>query len=289
MRSVKRIMHAETLDMDGVVVKQALPTIRIEQIDPFLLLHHLTLSFPGDSHQKLEGIGPHPHRGFSPVTFIFQGSVHHRDSRGNNQVIEAGGVQWLDAGMGIIHSERPSRQLSEEGGLQEMIQVWINTKKSHKMNQPVYQPFQSDQIPTLSADQGDGNLSLVTGELNGKKGPVKSPLDLVAVMGNFKSRASSKVYIPQNMNALVYLLGGEMRIEGHGLVEQLNLVYFNNDSDHIQLKATQNSRFLLLAGVPINEPLAQHGPYVMNNQTEILEAMRDYQMGKMGILIEEFE
>lgn len=289
MRTVKRIMFAQDLDMGGTPVKQSLPTNQIEQIDPFLLLHHLHYNFEGGSQQKIEGIGPHPHRGFSPVTFIFKGDVHHRDSRGNSAVIHDGGVQWMDAGMGIVHSERPSKQLAEKGGEQEIIQVWINTPQISKMDQPRYQPFQYDELPHLPSDQGEGKLTLVAGTLNQVTGPVKSNTNILAVMGSFKAEASSSFNIPDNMNALIYLLDGEVKIDGYGLIEGLNLIYFNREKGNIKLTAKKDVRFLLLAGEPINEPLAQQGPFVMNNETEILKAMRDYQMGKMGILIEEFD
>lgn len=289
MRTVKRIMFAEDIDMGGVPVKQPLPTQQIEQINPFLLVHHLKVSYEGHSYQKAEGIGPHPHRGFSPVSFIFQGSTHHRDSRGNDRVIEAGGVQWMDAGMGIIHSERPSKLIAEQGGTQEIIQVWINTPKQYKMDQPAYQPFQADELPKISVSEGHGYLSLISGPIGNSMGPVKSKVTVLTAMGNVKNGASTTIPIAKEMNACLYLLDGELSVEGHGLVEGMNLIYFNNDGDHIKIKATKDTRFCLLAGIPIDEPLARHGPYVMNNETEILEAMRDYQMGKMGILIEEFD
>ena len=126
-RTVSRILYAQPVDMGGLPIRQPLPTQRVEQIDPFLLLHHADVKVPTHLEPDHAGVGPHPHRGFSPVTFIFKGGVHHRDSRGNDSVIYAGGAQWMNAGMGVIHSERPPHDIHEIGGKQEIIQLWINT------------------------------------------------------------------------------------------------------------------------------------------------------------------
>ena len=122
--------------MGGIPVLQPLPTTSVERIDPFLLLHHHAGMVEPGNHPRMVGVGPHPHRGFSPVTFIFKGDVHHRDSRGNSSIVKAGGVQWMNAGMGIIHSERPSKEFAEKGGEQEIIQLWINTPAAQKMKEP---------------------------------------------------------------------------------------------------------------------------------------------------------
>ena len=143
-KKVKYQLPAVEIDMGGIPVKQALPTIRIEQVDPFLLLHHGKFTFTELAPALHQGVGPHPHRGFSPVTFVVDGEVHHRDSRGNSQIAHKGDVQWLNAGAGIIHSERPSQELSDRNGTQEIIQLWINTPAANKMKQPFYQYLPSD-------------------------------------------------------------------------------------------------------------------------------------------------
>jgi redox-sensitive bicupin YhaK (pirin superfamily) len=126
-RSVSAALYAEPYDMGGFPIEQPFPTSRIEQIDPFILLHHADVKVPTHIPPKKAGVGPHPHKGFSPVTFIFKGAVHHRDSRDNNSIIHEGGVQWMNAGRGIIHSERPPENIMELGGRQEIIQMWVNT------------------------------------------------------------------------------------------------------------------------------------------------------------------
>ncbi len=280
---VKQILYAHMVDMGGIPVRQPLPTNSIEQIDPFLLLHHHIGNFKENTDPKNVGVGPHPHRGFSPVTFIYQGDVHHRDSRNNSSVVKAGGVQWMNAGMGIIHSERPSKELTKNGGTQEIIQLWINTPQSGKMDQPEYQAFQKEDLPKLSDE-----LSVVAGKQGETSGPAKSEMPIVALMGVVSSGEKIALEAPFE-HSMLYLLNESVRIKDHGLVEQHNLVVFEKGTNEVELEASTDVKILFLSADPLNEPLATYGPFVMNNQTEIMEAMRDYQMGKMGVLIEEFE
>ncbi|MEP1096107.1 MAG: pirin family protein [Cyclobacteriaceae bacterium] len=280
---VKQTLYAHMVDMGGIPVRQPLPTANIEQIDPFLLLHHHIGKFKENTDSKDVGVGPHPHRGFSPVTFIYQGDVHHRDSRNNSSVVKAGGVQWMNAGMGIIHSERPSSELTSMGGTQEIIQLWINTPQSGKMNQPEYQAFQNEDLPKLSEQ-----LSVVAGKQDKISGPAKSEMPIAAVMGTIKAGEKITLNSPYQ-HSMLYILNNAVRLEGHGLVEQHNLVVLEEDTNKISLEAETNTKVLFLSADPLNEPLATYGPFVMNSQSEIMEAMRDYQMGKMGVLIEEFE
>lgn len=288
MKKVKQILYGQLVNMGGLPVRQPLPTQKVEQLDPFLLLHHARLLVKPDSDFRNAGVGPHPHRGFSPVTFVFEGSVHHRDSRGNSVVVHEGGVQWINAGMGIIHSERPSQALAIKGGHQEIIQLWVNTPAVHKMDQPYYLAVQKDDMPHFSPNKGNGYLQLVSGEMMGNKGKVESPLPLLSIMGNLKAGAEHTFKVPDGHNTVLYLLDGELSIKDHGIIDHYYLVAFENEGSEIQISAKKDTRLLLLSGEPINEPLATHGPFVMNNQTQIMEAMRDYQMGKMGILVEEF-
>ena len=270
------------VDMGGIPVRQPLPTANIEQIDPFLLLHHHIGHFSENTDAKNVGVGPHPHRGFSPVTFIYEGDVHHRDSRNNSSVVKAGGVQWMNAGMGIIHSERPSGDLTKTGGTQEIIQLWINTPQVAKMNQPEYQAFQKEDLPKVSAQ-----LSVVAGEQGDLNGPAKTEMPITAVMGALSPNQKVNLATPFE-HSFLYVLNNQVSISGHGLVEAHNMVVFEADTEHVEIVAPRETKILLLSADPLDEPLATYGPFVMNSQTEIMEAMRDYQMGKMGVLIEEF-
>lgn len=273
--------------MGGMPIRQPLPTHAVEQIDPFLLLHHANIKAPAHVKPEHAGVGPHPHRGFSPVTFIFQGGVHHRDSRGHNSTVYAGGAQWMNAGMGIIHSERPPDDIHEIGGRQEIIQLWINTPAQHKMDVPTYFPVKAEDVPWTTSEDGKVTVNVFSGELLGIKGPV--PLQAIVNSATLVFQQGGKISIPLpvNHNAIIYLLDGQLKVDGFGLVDELHLVHFKNDGERITIEATQNTRVLLLSGLPLDQEVVSHGPFVMNTQTQILEAMRDYQMGKMGVLIEE--
>jgi len=286
-RTVARLLYAHPVDMGGFPVRQPLPTSQVQQIDPFLLLHHADVIAPAHIKPDHAGIGPHPHRGFSPVTFVFKGGVHHRDSRGNDSTIYAGGVQWMNAGMGIIHSERPPHDIHQLGGRQEIIQLWINTPAKHKMDQPMYFPVAAGEVPAIKSQDGLVTGRVFAGEVLGTRGPVPSQTMVNAATLEFTAGGSITIPLPVTHNAFIYLLDGKLSVESFGLAEGLHLVHFENNGEVITLTAKENTRVLLLSGEPLNEKVVSYGPFVMNTQTEILEAMRDYQMGKMGVLIED--
>ncbi|PVY39454.1 pirin family protein [Pontibacter virosus] len=285
-RSVARLLFAEETDMGGLPLRQPLPTSQVEQHDPFLLLHHLTTTILQSDYPYKLGVDPHPHRGFSPVTFVYQGGVHHRDSRGNDSVVWAGGTQWMDAGRGIVHSERPPREMQEQGGVQEIVQLWVNTPRALKMEQPAYFALQAENTPTISEDEGRVHIAVVAGEYKGTSGLVKTPGPVMALRLTLQAGGHCTIPIPHDHNAMLYLLDGEVVLEGYGLIEGVYLALLDRDGDVCTITARQVTRLLLLSGKPLDEPLAMHGPFVMNTQTEVMQAMRDYQMGKMGILFE---
>lgn len=286
-RSVSRLLYAHPVDMGGFPVRQPLPTQQVDQLDPFLLLHHANIKVPTHVDTRHGGVGPHPHRGFSPVTFIFQGGVHHRDSRGNNSVVYAGGAQWMNAGMGMIHSERPPHDIHELGGRQEIIQLWINTPAKHKMDQPTYFPIAAEEVPIFKSDDAKVTAKVFSGNLLGLKGTIPSQVEVNAATLEVEAGGKLVIPVPADHNLMLYLLDGKLRVEGFGMVEALHLIHFKQDGEGILIEGLEKSKALLLSGKPINEPVVSHGPFVMNTQTQIMEAMRDYQMGKMGILIEE--
>ncbi len=281
------MLYADKVDMGGFPVRQPLPTQQVNQIDPFLLLHHADVKAPSHIEPDHAGIGPHPHRGFSPVTFIFKGGVHHRDSRGNNSTIYAGGAQWMNAGMGILHSERPPHDIHEIGGRQEIIQLWINTPAKNKMDMPAYFPLSAEEAPTIKSEDGKVNGKVFSGEVLGVKGPIPSHTIVNSATLNLMKGGKIEIPVPSTHNAMVYLLDGKLNVAGFGMVEGLHIVHFKNDGEGISLEALENTRVLFLSGEPLHEEVVSYGPYVMNTQTQIMEAMRDYQMGKMGVLIEE--
>ncbi len=286
-RPVKALLPAELINMGGMFVRQAFPTMQIDMVDPFLLLHHGEMKVPEHMDPKHAGVGPHPHRGFSPVTFIFKGGVHHRDSRGNDSVIYAGGIQWMNAGMGMMHSERAPADIKELGGLSEIIQMWVNTPAAHKMDQPQYLPLTAQDIPTFETGDKKVQVHVSAGQLLGVKGPITALSPVNAATLELQPGGKVTIPLPAEHNAFLYLLDGKLNLEGYGVVEGKHAVVFKNEGEAISIEALEPTRALLMSGLPLNEKVVAHGPFVMNTETQILEAMRDYQMGKMGLLIEE--
>jgi redox-sensitive bicupin YhaK (pirin superfamily) len=286
-RTIKSILYAQPMDMGGMPIRQPFPSAKAAHIDPFLLLHHADIKVPVHIDTKHAGVGPHPHRGFSPVSFIFKGGVHHRDSRGNDNIVYAGGTQWMHAGMGVIHSERPPHDIHEIGGRQELIQLWVNTPAAHKMDQPEYQPLKAEDTPSVQSENGKAVIHIIAGELNGIKGPIKPLSQVNTFTAEFGKAAKFFFPIPYSHNAFVYVLDGKVQVAGDSEVQEKYVAVFNNDGEGFELEALEDTRLFIGTGEPLNEPVASHGPFVMNNQTQLMEAFRDYQMGKMGVLIEE--
>ena len=287
LKKIKYVLPAEPIDMGGFPVLQALPTQRVDQVDPFLLLHHANVKYSDLRPARTQGVGPHPHRGFNPVTFVIQGEVHHRDSLGNSQIAKAGDVQWVSAGRGIIHSERPSESLAKQRGRQEIVQLWINTPAQYKMDPAVYQYLSHGQIPSFTSIDRSIHNKVVAGAYDGLKGQIVSSSDLLILWMKAHQQGRQTISIPAGMNSLFYLISGEMKISQYGLLPSRNLAICETQGEDLEVVFEQSGEGLLLAGTPLQEKVVQSGPFVMNTQTEILQAMRDHQMGKMGVLIEE--
>ena len=286
-KNVKYVIPAYDVDMGGVIVKQALPTQQVDQVDPFLLLHHGRFKAREDAPALHQGLGPHPHRGFSPVSFVIDGEVHHRDSREHNQIARKGEVQWMHAGAGIIHSERPSEALAERNGTQEVVQLWINSPADKKMIPPDYQFIPEAEIPVFISEDKQFKNKVIAGQYGQLKGKISTQSDLLILWSYADAKASQILTLPESYNSMLYVLRGELRVAGFGRVLAESLVVFDNASTDIEISTDSGSQYLLMAGAPIDESIVHQGPFVMNTTTEILEAMRDYQMGKMGFLVEE--
>jgi len=287
MRSVKKIIKSQKVDMGGILLDQPLPNQFMDQLDPYLLIHHWSDTLKGNQKQNEAGVGPHPHRGFSPVTLIFRGGVHHRDSRGNNSIVMAGGTQWMFAGMGITHSERPYKELAENGGEFELIQFWLNVPAKNKMEQPIYSAITKENTPVYISPDKKVKVGIVSGNFQNIKGVVEHFSPVTVLRFDFDKDGEIEFDIPTSQNTLMYLLDGGLTINDSEEVQGKDLVWFDNDDTKIKLKANQQTRAILLAGEPINEEVVSYGPFVMNNQTQIMQAFRDAQMGKMGVLIED--
>lgn len=287
VKQVKYLLPSTEIDMGGFPVKQALPTQKVQQWDPFLLLHHANTKYSNRKLAKHQGIGPHPHRGFSPVTFVIEGEVHHRDSWGNNQIAKEGEVQWIHAGAGIVHSERPSEALIERQGHQEIVQLWINSPAVKKMIPPTYSYVSNEAMTRFSSEDQKITNKLIAGNYGELKGKVVPQSELLVIWGQGEQGGTQQLTVPKGFSSMLYLIKGDISLKGYGLIEGENLAVFDHEGDVIDMSFKKDGQFILLCGKAIDEVVTQSGPYVMNTQTEILEAMRDYQMGKFGILIEE--
>ena len=280
-RTIQHILPAPLMNMGGMKIRQPIPSQKLSYLDPFVLLHHGHNFLSEDEDPNHAGVGPHPHRGFSPVTFVFKGGVRHRDSRQNDSSIYEGGVQWMNAGMGIIHSER---LLTPE---QEIIQMWVNTPTAHKMDQPTYYPLPKEQMPSTTSADGNITMNVVTGELLGLRGPIPIFTPINSAMIYSQAGGVITIPLPASHNAFIYLLDGYMRVGNTHRVTGKNMIVLNNDGDGITLEALEDTRALLMSGEPIGEEIVAQGPFVMNTDVQIMEAYRDFRKGKMGILIEE--
>lgn len=285
-RTVKQKIAAQKVNMDLHFIDQPLPAATLDSLDPFLLIHHWNNRLPGGQRPQEAGVGPHPHRGFSPVTFIYKGAIEHRDSMGNKATVGEGGTQWMFAGRGITHSERFPRELTENGGDLEFIQFWVNVPSVNKMEAPFYKPISEKETPLVEEDKS--KVYVVTGNYKGTEGAVSTYTPQLLLRGELEKDGVVELPIPSTFNALIYVLEGGLKVADE-LCLTKDMAVLNNDGDVVKLKATADTRYLVLSGEPINEPVESYGPFVLNNQTQVMQAVRDAQMGKMGILIEEFD
>lgn len=282
-RSVSHILESNIIDMGSFQVKQPLPTQKVPQISPFLLLHHFGPIKVEPGFDPID-LGPHPHRGFEPVTFLYQGGIRHKDSLGNEGILEAGDIQWMTAGRGIIHSERASDFFMENGETIEGIQLWVNLPSQNKMTPPKYQEIRQKDLPVITENKVTHRL--VSGQWNGQKGIVDTFSPMIIIQTSILPGGKTQIPIPENFNACIYILSGEITLNNNFDYPAGKMIYFLNKGDGIGIEGITDTEILVLCGEPIEEPLAQYGPFVMNSQKEIMEALRDYQMGKMGFYID---
>ena len=285
-RTINQIIPAQKINMGGHIIDQPLPTRQIDNLDPFLLIHHWHNHLPGNQKPQDVGVGQHPHCGFSPVTFIFKGAVEHRDSLGNRAVVENGGTQWMFSGNGITHSERFPKQLVEDGGELEFIQFLVNAPAKFKNKPPYYQPINQADTPLVEEEKS--KIWLVSGEYKGTKGVAPTYSPQLLLRGEIQQNGHLDIPIPESFNALIYVLNGNLEIDKKTLVTK-DMGILNLDGNNINIKANEDTRFIILRGEHINEPIATYGPFVMNDQMELMQALKKAQMGKMGVLIEEFD
>lgn len=283
MKAVQSIYRAGYTDYDGLATYRVMPTrnIPIDGLDPFLFLNHHGPQQYGPNNAGLP-FGPHPHRGFETVTLIMEGELVHQDSTGFSSNIKAGGVQWMTAGSGIIHSELSSETFRAQGGTVEILQLWINLPSWLKNTAPNYIGLKADQIPVLSLNEGSVRVRLISGAWGETKAPIQSltdvPLSIIEITGGSVLELSA----PAEHTVLFYLINGHVKVNGEE-AEVHELVEFRYEGTSIQVQAMQDTVLLFGHAMPYREPVVAHGPFVMNTPEEIRQAFVDYQQGKFGV------
>jgi quercetin 2,3-dioxygenase len=285
-RTVARVVPAvRTTEGGGVTIRRAFPNSRLDDVDPFLLFDEMGPwdIAPGDA----KGFPDHPHRGFETVTYLLAGQMEHRDSFGNHGRLEAGDIQWMTAGSGLVHSEMPGADLARNGGRLHGFQIWVNLPKGSKMEPPRYQELKAALVPKAESADGRVKVRVVAGEALGLKGAVETHIPITYVHATVQPGASYSQPLPSEQNAVAYVIGGEASFEGSPeKAGEGKMVVFGRDGDEVRITNAGDTPLdiLVLGGKPIGEPVARYGPFVMNTKEEIHQAVEDYRNGKMGVI-----
>jgi redox-sensitive bicupin YhaK (pirin superfamily) len=280
MRTIKQQHRAVSAPIADLITYRALPTDSVEHIDPFLFLNHHGPQVYRPHNNGLP-FGPHPHRGFETVTFILEGDILHKDSSGHESVIEAGGIQWMTAGSGLIHAEVSSDNFKKQGGPLEILQLWVNLPAKDKMTAPRYIGLQSHEIPTTTLDEGRVTVHAVSGSWSGTAGAVQPLADVQLAWLDLQAGATITLPIAAARSIFFYVVRGTLQVNGTE-TQALQLVEFNHDGDELAIAASTEAVLLLGHALPFNEPIVSYGPFVMNTEAEIQQAYRDYQRGAFG-------
>ena len=274
-----------TMEGEGFIVHRSFPARTKSEIDPFMLLDEMGPMdlAPGEA----KGAPDHPHRGFETVTYLLDGKFEHKDSQGHSGKLEAGDVQWMTAGAGVIHSEMPEKDFTRTGGRLHGFQLWVNLPRRDKMIAPRYQDIKSNRIPVAVSEDGNVRVKVIAGESFGKRAVIDTRTPIAYL--HFTIQPGSKVLqpIPQGFNAFAYVIegDGEFGADKRRAAKQ-QVVLFGNSGNEIAIEVPKAAKspleVLLIAGQPLNEPVARYGPFVMNSEDEIRQAIDDYRSGKMG-------
>jgi redox-sensitive bicupin YhaK (pirin superfamily) len=286
MKDILGIYHPGSTHMvgDGFPVRNLFPSNDLDRaVDPFLMLDYAgPRNFPSTHHPR--GVGEHPHRGFETVTIMYDGAVAHRDSAGNAGVIGPGDVQWMTAASGVVHEEMHEAQWAKQGGTFRAIQLWVNLPQAHKMSSPRYQTLLNADIPTVPLGNGAGTVRVIAGTYQGHQGPARTftPVELYDLRLN--AGAKVELMLPEGHSSSVFVLEGRVSVNGSAAAEEADLVVSARQGSLLLVDASQNSRLLIMSGQPLEEPIARYGPFVMNTKAELVQAVEDYQAGRMGHL-----
>ena len=287
-RTVAGIVNSiETLEGAGFLVRRPFPTAAFSDFDPFLLLDEMGPMdvTPGQG----KGAPDHPHRGFETVTYLLSGEMEHRDSRGHAGRLTPGDVQWMTAGAGVVHSEMPSREFMSKGGRMHGFQLWVNLPQRDKMMKPRYQEIPGAKIPKATSADGLVSVSVIAGEAMGERAVIETRTPIVYLHYRIAPGGVATPQVPSGYNTFAYvvdgagLFGADSERAGDG-----QMVLFAPDGDEVRIEnpaaAQATLDVLLIGGLALNEPIARYGPFVMNTEREIYEAIEDYRDGKMGTI-----
>jgi redox-sensitive bicupin YhaK (pirin superfamily) len=287
-RAVAGVVNSiETLEGGGFLVRRPFPKASFSEFDPFLLLDEMGPMevAPGEA----KGAPDHPHRGFETVTYLLAGDMEHKDSRGHAGRLRAGDVQWMTAGAGVVHAEMPSREFARKGGRMHGFQLWVNLPKRDKMMNPRYQEIPSWQIPKATSADGRVKVSVIAGEAMCQQAVIETRTPIIYLHYRIEPGGVATQQVPRTYNAFAYIVEGKGLFGGEGeRADDGQMVLFAQDGDEVRIENPADAKatleVLLIAGVPLNEPVARYGPFVMNTQAEIHQAFEDYQQGRMGAI-----
>jgi redox-sensitive bicupin YhaK (pirin superfamily) len=282
VREVAKVITAhKQREGGGFIVRRPFPTLGLQLVDPFLLLDEMGPVEYGAG--EAVGAPDHPHRGFETVTYMLDGEFEHEDSAGHRGRLGAGDVQWMTAGAGIVHSEEPSQTIRERGGRIHGFQIWINLPSALKLTRPRYQEVPGDKIPQAATADGKARVRVIAGEALGARSIIDTHTPVVYQDWSIDAGGDVTVAVPRAQQALVYVFQGSVRIGEGGEVVRDGQLALLEAGDAVRLRGGgSGGRLLLLAGVPLEEPVARYGPFVMNSEAEIVQAVNDFRSGKMG-------
>ena len=271
---------------DGFRVHNFIPSgyrLDMKRMDPFIMMdYNSKFYFPPSDAPK--GVGVHPHRGFETVTIAYKGRVAHHDSSGGGGVIGEGDVQWMTAASGVLHKEYHEEAFSKEGGEFQMVQLWVNLPARDKMSKPKYQAIAKDKMAVYDLPENAGKIEIIAGEYKGVKGPAETFSPVFMMNAKLNAGGKADFNFPKVNNTTLLVIEGAILVNGSEKVATDHLVLFENNDEDFTIEATENAVVLVLSGEPINEPIAAHGPFVMNTQQEIVQAFEDFNLGKFGYL-----
>ena len=279
------IQSVKQMEGAGFEVNRPFPRHGLLQVDPFLLLDEMgpSVHAPGEA----SGAPDHPHRGFETVTYLLAGEMEHHDSQGNHGVLRAGDVQWMTAGDGVIHSEMPTGAFQKSGGKMHGFQLWVNLPKRDKRMRPRYQDVAADRIPTATSEDGRVSVRVIAGESLGARAVIDTRIPITYLHATLQPGARWEQPLPAGENAFAFLVSGSGQFGAEGKsARQGQLVLFAREGDSVQIavpgSASGPLELLLLAGEPLHEPVARYGPFVMNSEAELGEAIEDFRSGRFG-------